>query len=121
MVEIIDIGIEEAVAYRVQGKITEAEMTVVLAIFKEKIDNGEKLIVYQEVISIGGVEYEAMIEKIKLFLDVGHSHFSRIAVVTQRKWIHKLVDLEDKLFKNIDMKGFPIEEKEKAIECLRNS
>ena len=47
------------------------------------------------------------------------SHFSRVAVVTHKKWIHKLVDLGGKLFKTIVMKGFPKEDKEKAVEFLK--
>lgn len=121
MLEMMDIGVDKAVAYRVGGKITEEEMTSVLSIFKEKIDKGEKLLVYQEFVSFGGVEFDAIIEKLKFFIDVGLSHFSKVAIVTHKKWIHNLVDLEDKLFKNIEMKGFPIEEKDKAIEFLKSA
>jgi hypothetical protein len=123
MLKIIDIGFEKAVAYRLAGKITEEEMTSVLDIFRAKIAKGEKLIVYQEVESIGGAEFDAMVEKFKFFKDVGFdfSHFSKIAVVTHKKWLHKLVDIEDKIFKKVDMKGFPIEEKNKAIEFLKSA
>ena len=121
MLEMIDIGIEKAIAYRVEGKITEEEMTSVISIFRNKIDSDEKLIVYQEVVSFSGVEFDAMIKKFKFFIDVGISHFSKIAVVTHKKWIHKFVDLEGKLFKSIDMKGFPIEETDKAIEFLKSA
>ncbi len=121
MLEIIDIGVEKGIAYRVGGKVTEEEMTSVLGLFKEKIAKDEKLIVYQEVVSIGGVEIDALVEKFKFFKDVGISHFSRIAVVTHKKWIHRLVDLEDKLFKNIEMKGFSLAEKDKAIEFLKKA
>ena len=119
MLEMMDIGVEEAVAYRVDGKITEEEMTSVLTIFKAKIDQGEKLIVYQEVESIGGAEFDAMVEKLKFLLDVGFSHFSKIAVVTHQKWVHHLADLEGKLFKNMDMRGFSLEEKDEAIKFLK--
>mgnify|MGYP000179611754 CR=1 FL=1 len=121
MLEMIDIGFEKAVAYRLEGKITEEEMTSVISVFREKIERDGKLIVYQEVISFGGAEFDEMVEKFKFFIDVVMSHFSKIAVVTHKKWIHKLVDLEGKLFRNIDMKGFPIEEKEKAIEFLKST
>jgi hypothetical protein len=123
MLELIDLGFDNIIAYRLGGKITEEEMTSVLSIFREKIDKGQKLIVYQEVVSIGGAEFDAMIEKFKFFKDVGFnfSHFSKIAVVTQSKWLHKIVDLEDKIFRNTDMKGFPIEEKDKAIDFLREA
>jgi hypothetical protein len=121
MLEMIDVGFDKAVAYRLEGKITEEETTSVFSLFKEKIKAGEKLIVYQEIVSIGGVEFDAMVEKFKFLFDFGISHFSKIAVVTDKKWIHKLVDIEDKIFKNIDMKGFSIEEKDKAIDFLKSA
>lgn len=62
-----------------------------------------------------------MIEKFKFFREVGFSHFERIAVVAHTKWLHKLIDLEDKIFKSIDMKGFAVGEKEQAIEYLKRS
>ena len=121
MLEMIDIGFEKAVAYRLGGKITEEEMASVFSIFKEKIEKGEELIIYQEIVSIGGVEFDAMVEKFKFLIDFGISHFSKVAVVTHKKWIQKLVDIEDKIFKNVDMKGFSTEEKDKAIEFLKSA
>ncbi len=121
MLEMIDIGVENAVAYRLEGKITEEEMTSILTLFKEKIEKGEKHIVYQEVVSICGAEFDAMIEKFKFIRDFGFSHFYRIAVVTHTKWLHKLIDLEDKIFRNIYMKGFSVDEKDQAVEFLKNA
>lgn len=119
MLEIIDIGVEAAIAYRVGGKVTEEEMRSVLSLFRDKIERGEKLIIYQEVVSIGGAEFEALVEKLKFFRDVGLSHFYRIAVVTEKKWMTRIIDLEDKLFKNIRMKGFLLEDKDLAIAYLK--
>ncbi len=118
MLEFIDIGVENVIAYRVGGKITEAEMKSVTKLFREKVDGGEKLYIYQEVTSIGGVEFDALVEKMKLFYDIGLSHFSRIAVVTPNKWMSRLIDLEGKFFNKIDMKGFSSDEKELAILFL---
>ena len=121
MLEMIDVGDDRIIAYRFGGKITEEEMTSVLDVFREKIEKGEKLFVYQEVVSIGGAEVDAMIEKFRFFKELGFnfSHFSKIAVVTHSKWLYKIIDLEDKIFKNVEMKGFPLEEKDKAIEFLK--
>jgi hypothetical protein len=120
MIDMIDIGYEKAIAYRLEGKLSQEEVSRLFSLFKEKIDQGEDLILYQEVVSIGGVEFDVIVEKLKFFLDFGLSHFSRIAVVTHKKWIHKIVDLEGKLFKGIDMKGFSIDQKDKAIQFLKN-
>ncbi len=119
MLEILDIGLENVVAYRLEGKITEEEMTSVMSLFREKIQGGEKINVYQEIVSIGGVEIDAMVEKLKFFLDVGLSHFDKIAVVSSKKWIPRLVNIEDKIFKGINMKGFSTDEKDKALGFLK--
>ena len=42
MIEMLDIGITNVVAYRVGGKVTEEEMNSVLSIFKEKMVNPRK-------------------------------------------------------------------------------
>ena len=120
MIEMMDIGIENAVAYRVAGKITEDEMKSILSIFKEKIQVGAKLSVYQEIVSVGGVEFDAIIEKLKFFREFGLSNFDKIAVVTHKEWMHKIIDLEGKLFRKFDMKAFSIDDKETALEFLRS-
>ena len=119
MIEVLDFGDETIIAYRVGGKVTEDEMKEILALFRERIDQGKKLNIYQEVVSIGGVEFDAMVEKFRFFKETGFSNFNRVAVVTHKRWIHHLVDLEDKLFKNIEMKGFSIEDKDAAITFLQ--
>jgi SpoIIAA-like len=121
MIEMIDIGIENAIAYRVGGKVTEDEMKSVLSVFRDKIKNGEKLLIYQEIVSVGGAEFDAIIEKLKFFSEFGLSNFSKIAVVTHKNWIHKIIDLEGKLFKKFDMKGFSIDDKDKALEFLKHA
>ena len=120
MIEMLDVRITNVVAYRVGGKVTEEEMNSVLSIFKEKIQAGEKLSIYQEITSVGGAEFDAIIEKLKFFREFGLSNFNRIAVVTHKEWMHKMIDLEGKLFKKFDMKGFSIDDKDKALEFLKS-
>jgi len=120
MLEILDIGIEKAVAYRLGGKITEAEVNRVFSALEEKIARYEKILIYQEIQSLGGVEFDAILEKLKFLMEFGLSHFSRIAVVTHKEWMKRIIVLEDKLFKNIDMKAFSMEEKEQAVDFLRD-
>ena len=120
MIEMLDIGIKNVVAYRVGGKVTEEEMKSVLSIFKEKTQAGAKLSIYQEIASVGGAEFDAIIEKVKFFYEFGMSNFDKIAVVTHKEWMHKIIDLEGKFFKKFDMKGFSIDDKDKALEFLRS-
>ena len=119
MLELMDIGISTVVAYRLGGKITEDEMKLALAALKEKIDEYGEASIYQEIESIGGVELDALLEKLKFFFKVGFADIKRVAVVTPKSWMPRIVDIEGKLFRNVEMKGFSAEEKNKAIEFLK--
>ncbi len=45
-------------------------------------------------------------------------YFNKIAVVTHKEWMHKIIEIEGKLFKQFNMKGFSIDDKDKALEFL---
>lgn len=120
MLEIIDIGIENAVALRWGGKITEAEMKSVFSVLKEKIKDYGKISMYQEIESIGGVEFEGIVEKLKFLKEFGLSNFSKAVVVTDKKWVKRIAEVEDKIFRKIDIKCFSTDEKNEAIEFLKN-
>jgi len=120
MLEMIDIGIDRAVAFRMAGKLTESDMSLVLSDAKEKIESHGKIVIYEEIESFKGIELAAIVEEFKYLFDVGLSNITRAVVVTDKKWIEKLVKIEDKIFKNIEMKYFSPDDKELAIKFLKN-
>lgn len=120
MLELLDIGMEDTVACRAAGKITEEEMAQALSAIREKIASCGKVCIYQEVVTIGGVELEAIIEKLKFLTEVGLSNIKKMAIVTDKKWMHNIIRLEDKIFKNIDMKSYSFADKDMAIAFLKN-
>ena len=119
MLEMMDIEIDHAVAFRISGKITESDMSLVLGDAKEKIERYGDIVFLEQIDSFEGVEIAAIIEKFKYFFEVGMSNISRVAVITDKKWIEKIIGIEDKIFKSIDVKCFSLEDKELAIEFLR--
>ena len=119
MLTMLDIGIDRAVAYRIEGKITDSDMDLVTSVMREKISTFGDIFIYQEIESFKGIEFEAMIDKTKFFLEMGTSNIKRIAVVTHKDWMNKIIDLEGKLFRNIDMKAFLTDNKDDAIAFLR--
>lgn len=121
MLEFMDINVPGVVAYRLDGKVSIRDMKTVLDCFREKIDRGEKIHIYQEMTSLGGVEFEALAEKLKFFFDAGLSHFGRVAVVVDKRWLPGLIDLEGRLFKGSEMRGFSMDEKEQAIDFLKGT
>ena len=48
MIEMIDIGIENARAFRMFGKITESDMSLVFSDVKAKTDFYDKIVIYEE-------------------------------------------------------------------------
>jgi len=62
-----------------------------------------------------------MIEKLKFFREFKLSDIDRIAVITDKKWMQKIVSLEDKLFRNFDMRAFSLDQKEEALAFLDHS
>lgn len=121
MLEMINIGIENATAFRMSGKITESDMSIVLSDAKEKTERHGKIVIYEEIESFEGIELSAIVEEFKYLFDVGISNLAKAAVVTDKKWVEKIVGIEDKIFRNIEMKCFAIDDKQLAIEFLKDA
>lgn len=119
MLEMLDIQIEKAVAYRLTDKVSEADMKQALAAIKDKIEHYGEAYIYQEIDGYTGIEFDAMLEKFKFLFENGIANITRIAVVTDKQWLHKIVALEDKLFKNIKIQCFTQNEKDQALEFLQ--
>lgn len=119
MIKLEEIGIENAVAFHVAGKITESDMDMAFAEMKEKIRLHTNIVLYEQIDSFGGVELAGIIDKFKYLFDMGISNITKVAIVTDKAWIEKIVTLEDKIFRRIEMKVFSIDDKALAIEFLR--
>ncbi len=121
MLEMIDIGVENSTAIRMSGKITKDEMTRVLSDTKEKIKRYGSIVIYEEIESFEGVELAAIVEEFKYLFDVGLSNIKKVAVVTDKKWIEVIANIEDKIFRKIDIKCFSMNDKELAVKYLKDA
>jgi len=121
MLQMIDIGMDNAVAFNVSGKVTEEDMNLVLNEAKQKIQRYDKIVMLEQIESFNGVEIAGLVEEFKYLFEVGISNIVKVAIVTDKKWISHIVNIEDKLFKEIEMKCFLIEEQAEAIQFLKSS
>ena len=121
MLEMLEIGIDNAVAFRMAGKITENDMSLVLSEAKKKIERHENIVFFEQIDSFEGIEIAVIIEEFKFYFEVGISNISKLAIVTDKKWLEKIVSIEDKIFKSIEMKCFSIEDKDAAIAFLNKA
>jgi hypothetical protein len=118
MLEMLDIGVENALAFRMSGKITEEDMARVLSEAKEKIARHGQISIFEQIDSFEGIEFSALIEEFRYVIDVGFSNINKAAILTDKKWVANVVKVEDKIFRSIDMQCFPIEERDAAIAFL---
>lgn len=119
MIESIPTGIDDALAFRVSGKITKQEMTAVLAEAREKIAAHGSIVLLEEIDSFEGVEWGALVEEFRYLFEIGISNIRKAAVVTDKKWIGRIVAIEDKVFRGIEMKCFPKKDRDAAIAFLQ--
>ncbi|WP_271273636.1 STAS/SEC14 domain-containing protein [Aliamphritea hakodatensis] len=119
MLEMIDIGIDNAVAFRISGKITEQDMTRVLDASKEKVEHYGSIVILEKIESFHGVELAALLEEFRYLREVGMSNMRKVAIQTDKTWIEHIVRIEDKLFSGIDMQCFAMDDDTAAIEFLK--
>ena len=121
MLELIDIDIDNAVAFRVSGKITENDMSAVLDRASEKIEHYGDIVFFEQIDSFDGIEIAAIVEEFKYLFDVGLSNIKKVAVVTDKKWIESVANLESKIFTGIEIKCFSTDDQLSAMMFLKAS
>ena len=118
MIDLIPIESEKVVGIRINGKIEKTDMEKITREMEEKLKSQEKLRIYVELQSFGGISFEAFIEDIKL----GFSHlreFERKAVVSDKTWVAKLADWGGQLIPSMEVKHFTFEERDKALAWVQ--
>ncbi len=90
MFELIDIDIDNAVAFRVSGKVTAADMSVVLERAGDNVDQYGDIVFFEQIDSFDGIELAAIIKEFKYLFDVGLSNIKKVAVLTDKKGIESV-------------------------------
>jgi hypothetical protein len=121
MLELIDIDIDNAVAFRVSGKVTEADMSVVLERAGEKVDQYGDIVFFEQIDSFDGIEVAAIIKEFKYLFDVGLSNIKKVAVLTDKKSIESVAKIESKLFTGVQVRCFSADDQLSAILFLKES
>lgn len=117
MVEMLVMNLANTIGWRIDGRVSEAEVDEVFSAINHLAADGD-VYIYQEIINIGAIEFDAVLEKLKFLFSGGLSDIKRVAIVTDKQWLQKVVGWEDKLFKSIDIRGFSLQERDQAINFL---
>ncbi|MBL4781272.1 MAG: STAS/SEC14 domain-containing protein [Porticoccaceae bacterium] len=119
MLEMMEIDIDNAIAFRIAGKVTEDDMSVVLNAAKLKIEQYGNIVFLEQIDSFGGIELAAIVAEFKYLFDVGMGNISKVAVVSDKQWLKNIVSIEDKIFRNIKIRSFSIDDRDSALEFLK--
>ncbi len=121
MLEFIDFDVDDTVAWRISGKVTEDDMESAFDAIRATIERCGHVSVYQEIESLGGVEWDAVEEKMEFLREFGIRHFRKIAVVTDKQWLQTVIGWEDRVFRSVDMRAFSTDERDRAFNFLAYS
>ena len=110
------------IGLKLDGAIDDEAFDAAIAAINHALDNNEKIRIYAEVTSIGGMSLETFFENIKvksrLLRQV--SQFEKEAIVSDKKWIETLIPIADKLFPTVEVRHFSFDEITEAQAWIRS-
>lgn len=119
MLEFLNIEVDNAVAFIVDGKVTKGEMVEIFDEVNTKVEQYGEIVIYEQINNFGGAELSAIVEELKYLFDNGFKQIKKVAVVTDKKWVEPIAKIEDKIFSSIDIQCFHLDEKEQAVAFLK--
>lgn len=118
MMELIELQEDHIVGLCIDGKVDNETFDRVLAEIEDRLTRHERIRIYVELVSLGGIGLEALFKDMKFGLG-NWRRFEREAVVSDRAWVHKIASLTDRLMPSVEVKAFPLEEKSAALAWVR--
>ncbi|MGK7886000.1 MAG: STAS/SEC14 domain-containing protein [Crocosphaera sp.] len=118
MLKLLPIEIENAIAITVSGKLDKSDINEVIKAIETKFLQYEQVSICVEVDTFGGITLDALIADLKFVLP-NFKRFSKKAVITEKKWIERWIEIADPLFPSIQVKHFTHEQKAEAIAWLK--
>lgn len=117
MIQQLALGNEKVMAWRIEGKIDQAEYGSVIKTLENKMDTSDKLNVYVEVPKMPGITLPAIWDGVKsglANLKKYNNRLNKVAVVTDKEWLQTMSEIENRIFPGIDERSFSMEEAEEA-------
>jgi len=95
MMELIELQEDHIVGLRIDGKVDNETFDRVLAEIEDRLTRHDKIRLYVELVSLGGIGLEALFKDMKFGLG-NWRRFEREAVVSDRSWVHKIASVADR-------------------------
>lgn len=117
MITLLPTASDDLIALQIDGRIDDNAYEAVIEAIEERLDRHETLRVYVEVEDLGRISIETVLKDIRFGLK-HWDRFSKMAIVTDTRWLKTITDPVDSLFPPIDLRAFPLEEREAARTWL---
>jgi len=119
MIELMEMKAPNVIGIRITGRIEKADIERIRKEIDTRLAVFKKLRAYVELKSFEGITLDAVAEDLKLAFP--HlRHFEKKAVVSDKGWIGKLVDVSDKLLPGIEARHFTFDRKREAIAWVES-
>lgn len=123
MLKIIPFDERNIVGLRLVGTIDDDGLDRTFEKIREALEGNDKVRVYVEVESIGWESVETFFRNVRMKLDIlGEiGKFEREAVVSDKGWLEIATRIGDVLLPGIDVRHFPVADRERAMEWIRSA
>jgi len=105
------------VAFRMSGRIEDADIDRIAERFDRALSAHEQVNFFMEIASLEGVSAKAVLKDLQVGLGQIKNlrRIHRMAVVADQEWIRTGTDWEDRLFPQIDLRAFEPSERDEAL------
>lgn len=123
MINVLDMKDEGVLGFKVDGKIEKSDLQNVFKLIEDKSESNGKMKFYMEIKDFGIQDLTA--DAIKEDLKFWFKHpgilpnFEKVALVTDKKWVEKIFEIECALIPTLEGKSFSTEEKYMALDWLK--
>lgn len=122
MIQKLDLNNEKVLAWRLEGKINEAELSPMVKDLEQELNTSDRLNIYMEVTETPGVTPQAFWDSLKSGLSNLKSYddkLDKVAVVTDKGWLQTMASVENRFFPGIEERAFSFEEATEARQWVK--
>ena len=120
MIQLMPMPLAHVVGIRISGKMEKTDIEQAAKAIEDKLTVHDKVSIYAEIESFDGISFEALVADIKFALPHLRD-FDRQAIVSEKRWIERLVAIGDKLFPSAEVRHFSFDQKDIALRWVQAS